>query len=74
MAGKRILEGMYLREISTKVIIVTMYENFGGEGIKQLDKEFKVEYADNYLGYVFFSFNKSDWQKQLIEIMHQVLW
>lgn len=73
MAGKRILEGMFLREIITKVIVVTMYESFGGEGIKQLDKEFKTEYADNYLGYVFFSFNKSDWQKQLIDKMKQVL-
>lgn len=73
MAGKRILEGMFLREIATKVIIVTMYENFGGEGIKQLDKEFKVDYIDNYVGYVFFSFNKTDWQKQLIDLMRQVL-
>ena len=50
-----------------------MYENFGGEGIKQLDKEFKAEYSENYLGYVFFSFNKSDWQKLIIDIMKQVL-
>lgn len=73
MAGKRILEGMFLREIKTRVIIVTMYENFGGEGIKKLDQEFKMEYADIYLGYVFFSFNKSDWQKQLIDIINKVL-
>ena len=73
MAGKRILEGMFLREIPTKVIVVTMYDNFGGEGIKQLDKDFSVDYAENYIGYVFFSFNKSDWQKQLIDKMKQVL-
>lgn len=73
MAGKRILERMYLREIPTKVIVVTMYENFGGEGIKQLDKEFKSDYEDIYMGYVFFSFNKSDWQKQIIDLIKQVL-
>lgn len=73
MAGKRILEGMYLREIPTKVIVVTMYDNFGGEGIKQLDKDFRTDYQDNYIGYVFFSFNKSDWQKQLINQMKRVL-
>lgn len=73
MAGKRILEGMFLREIPTKVIVVTMYENFGGEGIKQLDKEFKSEYVENYLGYVFFSFNKSDWQKLIIDLIKKVL-
>lgn len=73
MAGKRIMEGMFLREIPTKVIVVTMYENFGGEGIKQLDKEFKSDYEDNYMGYVFFSFNKSDWQKQIIDLIKQVL-
>ena len=73
MAGKRILEGIFLREINTKVIVVTMYEHFGGEGIKQLDKEFRIDYADNYIGYVFFSFNKTDWQRQLIDLMRQVL-
>lgn len=73
MAGKRILEGMFLREIPTKVIVVTMYESFMGEGIKQLDILFKTDYSDFYLGYVFFSFNKTDWKKQLIDQIRQVL-
>lgn len=72
MAGKRILEGMFLREISTKVVVVTMYDRFGGEKLNELDKEFQKEYADFYRGYVFFSFNKADWQRVLINKINQV--
>lgn len=73
MAGKRILEGMFLREINTKVIVVTMYDRFGGEKLNELDKEFKKEYADFYRGYVYFSFNKADWQRVLINKIQQEL-
>ncbi|MCR5038768.1 MAG: hypothetical protein K6A94_05475 [Bacteroidales bacterium] len=73
MAGKRILEGMFLREIETKVVVVTMYDRFGGEKLNELDKEFQKEYADFYRGYVFFSFNKADWQRVLIGKIRQLV-
>ena len=73
MAGKRILEGMFLREIETKVVVVTMYDRFGGEKLNELDKEFQKEYGDFYRGYVFFSFNKADWQRVLINKIKQLI-
>ncbi|MCS3174049.1 hypothetical protein [Bacteroides thetaiotaomicron] len=54
LAGTKILSQMYLREITVKVIVVTMYENFVGTKIKQLDENLRNEYADIYCGYVFF--------------------
>ncbi len=67
LAGKRILEGMYLRDIPTKVKIVTMFESFDGKSINQLDKELREDNPDCYEGFIFFSFKKSDWKKQLID-------
>lgn len=67
LAGKRILEGMYLRDIPTKVKIVTMFESFDGKSINQLDKELREDNPDCYEGFIFFSFKKSDWKKQLLD-------
>lgn len=67
LAGKRILEGMYLRDIPTKVKIVTMFESFDGKSINQLDKELREDNPDCYEGFIFFSFKKSDWKKQLTD-------
>lgn len=58
LAGKKILEGMYLRDIPTKVKVVTMFENFDGKSISQLDKELKDDNPDSYDGFIFFSFKK----------------
>lgn len=73
LAGKRILEGMYLRDIPTKVKVVTMYENIGGIRIQELDKELREDNPDSYDGYIFFSFNKSEWKKQLIEYINTLI-
>lgn len=67
LAGKKILERMYLRDIPTKVKVVTMFESFDGKSINQLDKELRQDNPDSYEGYIFFSFKKSDWKKQLTD-------
>ena len=43
-AGQNILEGMYLRNISTPVIVVTMYNVFGRKELATFDKELKEQY------------------------------
>lgn len=74
LAGKNILNLMYLRDIETKVIVVTMYENFvDGTKIKELDKEFNKKYSDNYCGYIFFSHNSLDWQDELKILINKAL-
>lgn len=74
LAGKNILNQMYLRHIPTKVIVVTMYENFvDGTRLRMLDEELKANYGDNYFGYVFFSHTHSEWAEQLITQIKKIL-
>jgi CheY-like chemotaxis protein len=73
LAGKNILRQMYFREIPTKVLVVTMYENFvDGTKITQLNEELKKEYPDNYCGYIFFSHNNFDWATNLKESINKL--
>lgn len=66
LAGKLILKEMYLREISTKAIVVTMHGSFeDGTKLAELDNIFKSEFFDNYVGHVYFSAVSSDWKNQL---------
>ena len=71
LAGTKILSQMYLREITVKVIVVTMYENFVGTKIKQLDENLRNEYADIYCVYVFFSHSNNEWQSNLKKIINE---
>ena len=64
-AGQNILEGMYLRNISTPVIVVTMYNVFGRKELATFDKELKEQYPDNYRSYVYCSAQKGDWRNIL---------
>lgn len=65
LAGRQILDGMYLRDISIPVVVVTMYKSFAGVGITEFDRELKEEYSDIYQGYIFFVYNSNDWKENL---------
>lgn len=65
LAGENLLDAMFLNEISTKVIVVTMYESFAGKKLISFDSELKENYPENYVGYVFFSYKTNDWKFEL---------
>lgn len=74
LAGKSILTQMYLREISTKVIVITMYERFqDGTELKDLHSTLSDEFSDNYKGYVFFSHLDNKWMNDLKTFIKDVL-
>ena len=74
LAGKSILTQMYLREIPTSVIVLTMYEHFqDGTKIKDLHSILQEEYSDNYKGYVYFSHLDNKWKSDLKTIITQFL-
>jgi CheY-like chemotaxis protein len=74
LAGKNILRQMFLREIPTKVLVVTMYENFiDGTKITQLHESLKADYPDNYCGYIFFSHSNFDWSIALKKEIKKLL-
>ena len=74
-AGGLILNEMYLRDISAKVVVVTMYENFvDGSKLLALDKQFQKEYGSNYRGYVYFSpGNNIQWKDALKNKIREIL-
>ncbi len=65
LAGENILDAMFLNEIPTKVVVVTMYESFVGKKLTAFNIELKDNYPDNYLGFVFFSHKNTDWRVEL---------
>lgn len=73
LAGKLILKEMYLREIATKAIVVTMHGSFeDGTKLAELDANLKNEFSDNYIGHVYFSAISSEWKNQLANIIKEV--
>lgn len=74
LAGKLILNEMNLRDIRTKVIVVTMYENYvDGTKLLELDKQFTTEFDSNYMGYVYFSPDDTIGWKENLKIKIQTL-
>lgn len=74
LAGKKVLKEMFLREIPTKAIVVTMHGSFDdGTRIADLDQDLQLEFEENYLGYVFYSQIHSDWQERLTELIKPLL-
>lgn len=69
LAGQLILENMYLRDISTKVIVVTMFEKFDDIKLNQLDERLSSNYPEIYLGNIFFSFKISEWKNNLTNLI-----
>ena len=72
LAGKLILKEMYLREIPTKAIVVTMHGSFeDGTKLAELDNKLKIEFIDNYIGHVYFSAVSTEWKIQLENLINQ---
>ena len=72
LAGRQILDGMYLRDITTPVIVVTMYKSFAGVGIAEFDRDLKEEYSEIYQGYIFFVYNSNDWKESLKQYLENI--
>lgn len=73
LAGKLILKEMFLREIPTKTIVVTMHGSFeDGTKLPELDYKLKSEFSDNYIGYVYFSAVSTEWKSQLGNLINQI--
>ncbi|MDC9721458.1 MAG: hypothetical protein PSN34_01630 [Urechidicola sp.] len=73
LAGKKILKEMYLRDIPTKAIVVTMHGSFDdGTRITELDTNLKKEFPENYLGYVFYSQINDEWKNKLEQLINDL--
>ena len=74
LAGKKILKEMYLRDIRTKTIVITMHGSFDdGTKITELDNQLKNEFNENYVGYVYYSQINEDWKEKLSILINNSL-
>lgn len=72
LAGKLILKEMYLREILTKVVVVTMHGSFeDGTKLSDLDSDLRAEFDENYLGYVYFTAISNNWKNELGQFINE---
>ncbi len=70
LAGKKILKEMFLRDIPTKAIVVTMHGSFDdGTKITELDNELRSQFSENYIGYVFYSQINEEWKEKLSQLL-----
>jgi len=72
-AGIRILEGLFLRQIKTRVVVISMYRKIEGKDFMKIGQELTDKYPNLYDGFILFSFNKKDWKKKLIEYIKSKL-
>jgi len=74
LAGKKILKEMYLRDIPTKAIVISMHGSFDdGTRLTELDAEFQSEFPDNYIGYVHYSQINEDWKDKLYQLLNVIV-
>lgn len=74
LAGKKILKEMFLRDISTKAIVVTMHGSFDdGTKITELDENLKLEFPENYIGYSYYSQINEDWKDKLETLLKDIV-
>lgn len=73
-AGKEFMEQMQLREISTKVIVITQYSSFerGSVSLDQLRAEFERNYHQFYLGSVYYNGVTDGWKAELKSLLDLV--
>lgn len=73
LAGKNILKEMYLRDINTKAIVITMHGSYDdGTRITDLHSDLQQEFADNYIGYVYYSQINEDWKENLCQLINSL--
>ncbi len=72
--GKYLFNQIYMNDISTKVIVVTLYKNFDdGENIDNLNFHFESNYGEIYLGYILFNIDDLNWQSDLKNKINNML-
>jgi len=70
LGGKHLLNQLYLNDIASKVIVVTMFKNFDdGSEMNELDAMFTENYPENYIGYVLYQSLDDKWKENLRQLL-----
>lgn len=71
-AGVRILEKLFLYEIQTRVMVISMYHKIEGRDFKEIADELSEQYPNLYEGFILFSFDKNDWKQKLTNYISSI--
>ena len=75
-AGRELLGQMDARGIHTPTIVVTQFEQFGGDDgptLSELNAQLSSQYPDIYAGFVFFDITAARWRRDLAALITRVL-
>jgi CheY-like chemotaxis protein len=68
-AGRDLLAQMKLREINSKVLIITQYDTFGSSynklSLEELKKQLKDEFTPIYQDTIYYNSAQEDWKNEL---------
>lgn len=68
-AGRDLLAQMKLREIDSKVLIITQYDTFGSSynklSLDELKKQLKDEFSPIYQDTIYYNSAQEDWKNEL---------
>lgn len=72
-AGVDIIDELVRLSRTEKVAIITAFDILGEDDIKmdvhQLDKKLRLEYANNYVGTIYYDASSLEWRRELQEIL-----
>lgn len=74
--GKKVLKEMKRRKLLLPTILFTMFDIFptpkGNITFKEIDKVYKKEFSDFFVGAVFYSANEEDWKTELSTLISTI--
>ena len=71
--GELILYEMDVMGITLKTVIFTQHDDFEGESLESIHKDYKDKFSSFYIGYVFYNAIESNWKRELEIILDGVM-
>lgn len=69
--GELILFEMDVSGIETKTVLVTQHDDFDGESLESISKDYRMNFPNFYVGHVFYNAIESSWKKEFKKILDE---
>ena len=73
LAGKDILYRMKIRNVMIPTIVVTQYDSFEGVPLDKLAGSLNEQFADSFVGYVYYNSAVDEWKARLRGLIEGVV-
>lgn len=71
--GELIMRELLDEDVDFSAVIISQYEEFGGESIDQIDNRLKKLCPNQYNGWITYSTSNNDWQEKLLNTIRNVI-